>query len=105
MEEKRSFASRVSVANTGYANSYFMPCQHGIGRGESPLSLYLNAVPNKGTLKDTARSALEILETLCHDSGRRWIDGMLLGGCLAYGLEEFGRSLDWYSRIVDIDPR
>ncbi|CZR54265.1 related to UDP-N-ACETYLGLUCOSAMINE--PEPTIDE N-ACETYLGLUCOSAMINYLTRANSFERASE [Phialocephala subalpina] len=51
-----------------------------------------------------AREALEMLTTLCDQSGWSWIDGMLLGGCLAYGLEEYQVALDWYSKIIALDP-
>jgi len=52
-----------------------------------------------------AKEALEILTTLCDQSGWSWIDGMLLGGCLAYGLEEYHKALDWYSKIIALDPK
>ncbi|RFU31016.1 hypothetical protein B7463_g5348, partial [Scytalidium lignicola] len=52
-----------------------------------------------------AHEALDMLTTLCEQSNWSWIDGMLLGGCLAYGLEEYGKALDWYSKIIDLDPR
>jgi hypothetical protein len=50
-----------------------------------------------------AKEALEMLTTLCDQSGWCWIDGMLLGGCLAYGLEEYQKALDWYSKIIALD--
>jgi hypothetical protein len=52
-----------------------------------------------------AKEALEVLTSLCDQSGWGWIDGMLLGGCLAYGLEEYHKALDWYSKIVAFDPK
>ena len=52
-----------------------------------------------------AREALEMLTNLCEQSGWCWIDGMLLGGCLAYGLEDYHKALDWYSKITALDPR
>ena len=52
-----------------------------------------------------AREALEMLTTLCEQSGWCWIDGMLLGGCLAYGLEEYHKALEWYSKILALDPK
>ncbi|RYP48568.1 hypothetical protein DL768_005567 [Monosporascus sp. mg162] len=36
-------------------------------------------------------------------SGWRWVDGMLLGGCLHYGLEHYEQAYDWFSRIVSLD--
>lgn len=52
-----------------------------------------------------AKEALEILTTLCEQSGWLWIDGILLGGCLAYGLEEYQKALNWYSKIIALDPK
>jgi hypothetical protein len=55
------------------------------------------------TLK--AKEALELLTNLCEQSGWNWIDGMLLGGCLAYGLEQYESALDWYSKIIALDSK
>ncbi|KAL3424782.1 tetratricopeptide [Phlyctema vagabunda] len=52
-----------------------------------------------------AKDALEMLTTLCEQSAWRWIDGMLLGGCLAYGLEDYHRALEWYTKIIAIDSK
>lgn len=52
-----------------------------------------------------AKDALEMLTALCDQSGWSWIDGMLLGGCLAYGLGEYQVALDWYSKIIALDPK
>ena len=52
-----------------------------------------------------AREALEMLNNFCEQSGWYWIDGMLLGGCLAYGLEEYQIALEWYSKILALDPK
>lgn len=50
-----------------------------------------------------AVSALEMLSHLCTESGWEWIDGMLLGGCLAYGLGDYHKAMRWYSRIMARD--
>lgn len=50
-----------------------------------------------------AASALEMLSHLCMESGWEWIDGMLLGGCLAYGLGDYHKAMRWYSRIIARD--
>ena len=52
-----------------------------------------------------AKLSLEMLNHLCEQGDWKWIDGMLLGGCLHYGLEHFEKALDWFSRIVAIDSR
>jgi hypothetical protein len=54
---------------------------------------------------DSAKRALDMLTDLCQESGWLWIDGMLLGGCLAYALEDYNKALDWYNKIVSIEPR
>ncbi|KAG9239253.1 glycosyltransferase family 41 protein [Amylocarpus encephaloides] len=52
-----------------------------------------------------AKEALELLTSLCEQSGWIWIDGMLLGGCLAYGLEQYHNALEWYSKIIALDSK
>lgn len=39
---------------------------------------------NPTAAKITAYRALDTLQQLCAESGWRWLDGMLLGGCIAY---------------------
>ncbi|KAI4263379.1 MAG: hypothetical protein L6R42_001468 [Xanthoria sp. 1 TBL-2021] len=48
--------------------------------------------------------AIEILSKLGQESGWRWTDGMLLGGCLAYGLGEYTKAFKWYSKVLQCDP-
>ncbi|KAL2257518.1 hypothetical protein VTK26DRAFT_9529 [Humicola hyalothermophila] len=50
-----------------------------------------------------ARASLEMLSTLCEQSGWKWVEGMLLGGCLHYGLEHYEEALEWFRRIVNLD--
>ncbi|RDA83418.1 hypothetical protein CP532_4985 [Ophiocordyceps camponoti-leonardi (nom. inval.)] len=50
-----------------------------------------------------ARSSLQMLQSLCEQSDWQWIDGILLGGCLQYGLECYGGALEWFSRILELD--
>lgn len=58
---------------------------------------------NEGSTTANAASALEMLSALCMESGWEWIDGMLLGGCLAYGLGDYHKAMRWYSRIIARD--
>lgn len=51
----------------------------------------------------SARHSLEVLTNLCEQSGWKWVDGMLLGGCLHYGLEHYEEALDWFKRITNLD--
>ena len=32
-----------------------------------------------------------------------WIDGILLGGCLAYALGDYQKAQDWYKHILTLD--
>ena len=50
-----------------------------------------------------AKASLDMLSTLCEQSGWKWVDGMLLGGCLHYGLEHYEKALEWFRRIVSLD--
>lgn len=58
---------------------------------------------NDGSPVASAVSALEMLSHLCMESHWEWIDGMLLGGCLAYGLGDYHKAMRWYSRIIARD--
>ncbi|KAF4974067.1 hypothetical protein FZEAL_8994 [Fusarium zealandicum] len=50
-----------------------------------------------------AKSSLEMLNSLCEQSSWSWVDGMMLGGCLYYGLEQYADALEWFSKITSID--
>lgn len=50
-----------------------------------------------------ALAVLETLEKMCIESSWTWLDGMMLGGCLAYGLGDLNQALIWYRRILEID--
>lgn len=50
-----------------------------------------------------ARSAVDMLHHLCEQSDWRWVNGMLLGGCLYYGLERYEEALHWFARVLVID--
>ncbi len=49
--------------------------------------------------------AMEMLHRLCKESGWEWTDGMLLNGCLAYGLCDYEQAREWYLRVVQRDPK
>ncbi|KAE8145349.1 glycosyl transferase family 41-domain-containing protein [Aspergillus avenaceus] len=60
---------------------------------------------NEGLPVANAAASLEMLSHLCMESGWEWIDGILLGGCLAYGLGDYQKAMRWYSRIIARDPQ
>ncbi|KAL9125826.1 MAG: hypothetical protein Q9217_005023 [Psora testacea] len=51
-----------------------------------------------------AANAMEILGRLCQESQWEWIDGMLLNGCLAYGLGDYTKATKWYLKVLQRDP-
>ena len=48
--------------------------------------------------------AIEMLGRLCQESGLEWTDGMLLTGCLAYGLSDYNKAMKWYLKVLQQDP-
>lgn len=52
-----------------------------------------------------AKAAADMLHHLCEQSDWKWVDGMLLGGCLYYGLEKYEEALEWFKRILVVDNR
>ncbi|KAI9842348.1 MAG: hypothetical protein M1838_003174 [Thelocarpon superellum] len=51
-----------------------------------------------------ALAALEMITRHCGECAWQWVDGMLLGGCLAYGLGDYDKALRWHQKILEIDP-
>lgn len=51
----------------------------------------------------TTASALEAITKHCEESNWTWIDGILLGGCLAYALGDYQKAQDWYKHILTMD--
>lgn len=52
-----------------------------------------------------AVNAIQLLSELSQNSDWKWTDGMLLGGCLAYGLGEYSKALKWYSKVLSCDQK
>ncbi|KAF2127659.1 glycosyltransferase family 41 protein [Dothidotthia symphoricarpi CBS 119687] len=50
-----------------------------------------------------AAAALEAITKHCEESKWKWIDGILLGGCLAYALGDYQKAQDWYKHILTLD--
>ncbi|KAF4539360.1 Tetratricopeptide TPR-1 [Lasiodiplodia theobromae] len=55
-------------------------------------------------LPGNALSAIDQITQYCQESSWKWIDGILVGGCLAYALGDYQKALVWYSKILDMDP-
>lgn len=58
-----------------------------------------------GNVMTNATTALELISRLCAESAWAWVDGMLLAGCLAYGLGNYVDALTWYSKILERDVK
>ncbi|KAJ5573414.1 uncharacterized protein N7459_007841 [Penicillium hispanicum] len=71
--------------------------------GTPSHSRFSGSLFNENSPVANAVSALEMLSHLCMESHWEWIDGMLLGGCLAYGLGDYHKAMRWYSRIIARD--
>ncbi|MCJ1414307.1 hypothetical protein MMC32_000633 [Xylographa parallela] len=69
--------------------------------GYAVPSFSTDSHPHRPTTDATA--ALEMLARLSQESGWKWIDGMLLGGCLAYGLGDYNKALHWYAKVLTVD--
>ena len=71
--------------------------------GYAVTSFSTNSHPHRPTTN--AKAALEMLARLSRESGWKWIDGMLLGGCLAYGLGDYDKALHWYAKVLSVDAK
>jgi hypothetical protein len=93
-------------------NSPFPPSSQGqdrlrtLRRTSGPsFSLTHLPVRHEGSPTSNATAALGALTELCQDSTWQWVDGMLLGGCLAYALADYQKAMDWYTKILSIDSK
>lgn len=85
-------------------SNHYADRSHTIRRSSgSAVSAMFSSPQNSSELFAKALAAFDMLENLCKESPEEWIDGMLLAGCLAYGLSEYQRALYWYQRILDHD--
>lgn len=63
------------------------------------------SLQHEASLINAATAALDILDRLCQESNWNWTEGMLLSGCLAYGLGDYDKAMNWYLRILSHDPK
>ena len=68
-----------------------------------PSSLYYTQSAYQSTAN--AVSALDAVEALSYQDEGAWLDGMLLAGCLAYGIGNYSRAMAWYQKVLKQDPR
>lgn len=55
------------------------------------------------TVENSAKAALDTLDELCQGCNWDWVDGLLLSGCLAYGLADYNKAMTLYQRILEKD--
>lgn len=74
--------------------------------GMSPVTAGVNGnTMSQFNPRSAAKASLEMLTTLCEQSEWKWIDGMLMGGCLQYSLDNHEQGLDWFKKILELDPK
>lgn len=99
--QQQSWHSQMS-AMTG--NAYGPP--RNLRRTSGPNSSITSLSSHSQTSPTAAAiSALESLTELCQESAWQWVEGILLGGCLAYALCDYHKAMKWFSRILEIDAR
>ncbi|EXJ92771.1 hypothetical protein A1O3_01323 [Capronia epimyces CBS 606.96] len=59
--------------------------------------------PQPPSFNDSAKAALGTMELLCQEADTPWVDGMLLAGCLAYGLGNYAKAEEWYQAVLRQD--
>ena len=71
--------------------------------GYDALSSSSGLAANVGTHNFRVVQALDRLSSLCAESNWKWVEGMLLAGCLAYALTDYHKALQIYSKILKVD--
>ncbi|VUC34102.1 unnamed protein product [Clonostachys rosea] len=99
------FTGQYSPTSNVYPGS---PSDLAVQTGQQVPGAYLGYVNNLDFLNRSspharAQSSLDVLKSLCEQSGWKWVDGMLMGGCLHYGQENYQEALQWFSRISAVD--
>ena len=90
---QQSWASRIQQPR---------PHQHSTHTSYVPPQLTQDHYSNSPAA--AATNAMEILSRLCQESRWQWSDGMLLNGCLAYGLGDYSKATKWYIKVLHQDP-
>ncbi len=80
----------------------FRPCS--IAAQSSYVPPHLSPDMHATSPSAAAVYAMEMLSRLCQESGLEWTDGMLLTGCLAYGLGDYNKAMKWFLKVLQLDP-
>ncbi|KAK3067082.1 hypothetical protein LTR53_016252, partial [Teratosphaeriaceae sp. CCFEE 6253] len=84
-----------------YEQDYFRTLRRSSGSTVSSIAVQL---PQDDSPRSRAAVALSYLTRLCQEANWRWTDGMLLGGCLTYGLGNYQQAHRWYTKVIEMDP-
>ncbi|KPI43573.1 putative UDP-N-acetylglucosamine--peptide N-acetylglucosaminyltransferase SEC [Cyphellophora attinorum] len=82
-----------------------MPIKRDIRRISDSSISHAGSLDQAHVIRQTAASALQTMELLCDQAEVQWVDGMLLVGCLAYGLGQYEKALKWYQAILAQDQK
>lgn len=69
-----------------------------------PGAVYGNALVQVDH-RESARNWLAMLDAICSNYDWKWLDGMLMGGCLLHSLERYEEALEWFGRIIILDSK
>ncbi|QIX01183.1 hypothetical protein AMS68_006700 [Peltaster fructicola] len=73
-------------------------------RSSASISPIIPAVPYDNSPPSRALLALSHVTKACQEENWQWVDGLHLGGCLAYGLGNYHKALRWYNKVLEIEP-
>ncbi|KAK6379742.1 hypothetical protein LTS17_005815 [Exophiala oligosperma] len=91
------FSASSNISNTHYPPRDRIPEVRKVGPA-------LADVYTRPPSFESANSALRTMELLCHEADTPWVDGMLLAGCLAYGLGNYAKAEEWYQAVLNQEP-
>ncbi|KIV85858.1 hypothetical protein PV11_01511 [Exophiala sideris] len=98
-QEQLSFTGLGSGQFSG--NQY--PPRDRIPEVRQPRNATMDMLPRAPSY-ESALAALKTMELLCREAETPWLDGMLLAGCLAYGLGNYAKAEEWYRAVLKHDP-
>ena len=103
MTPQSPFSSNFRSVHPVRPSPVLFTARYPVDRGRrSAASTFQHADMKPAT---SATKALEVLTQLCQESEWQWVDGILLGGCLAYALTDYEKALQWYYRVLACDPK
>ena len=74
--------------------------KYGLHENLPPAHIQRLMLPDAHTVHERATNALVAIEHICAQVASPWIDGILLAGCLAYGLDQYEKALEYFETIL-----